>query len=87
MRTTAASGRLKTMPEPLIRVEKLVKEFKIYDRRTGISGALLLGLVFFAAALAMALELTDARARIVFKVSVIYLPLLLGLLVYDANPL
>lgn len=50
-------------------------------------GALLLGLVFFAAALAMALELTDARARVVLKVSVIYLPLLLGLLVYDANPL
>ncbi len=54
---------------------------------TYLVGALLLGLLFFAAALAMALDLTNRRARLVFRVSVIYLPLMLGLLVYDANPI
>jgi hypothetical protein len=43
--------------------------------------------LFFAAALRMTLHLTDERARTVLKVSVLYLPLLLGLLVYDATPL
>ncbi|HKI99855.1 MAG TPA: heme o synthase [bacterium] len=50
-------------------------------------GALALGLVFFAAAVMMTFQLTDERARMVLRVSVIYLPLLLGLLVYDATPL
>lgn len=50
-------------------------------------GALALGLVFFAAALMMTVQLNDERARMVLRVSVLYLPLLLGLLVYDATPL
>ncbi|HEX9844700.1 MAG TPA: heme o synthase, partial [bacterium] len=50
-------------------------------------GALILGGGFFAAAVAMSLHLTDERARMVLKVSVLYLPLLLGLLAYDATPL
>ncbi len=50
-------------------------------------GALVLGLLFFAAAVRMTLHLTDERARTVLRVSVLYLPLLLGLLVYDATPL
>jgi heme o synthase len=50
-------------------------------------GALLLGLAFFAAAVAMVMKLTDERAHRVLRVSVLYLPLLLGLLVYDATPL
>jgi protoheme IX farnesyltransferase len=50
------------------------------------AGALALGVGFFVAALAMALHLTDDRARMVLRVSVLYLPLLLCLLVYDATP-
>ena len=49
-------------------------------------GALVLGALFMTAATAMALHLTDARARMVLKVSVLYLPLLLGLLAYDVTP-
>ena len=49
-------------------------------------GALVLGLLFFAAALRMTIHLDDERARTVLRVSVLYLPLLLGLLVYDATP-
>jgi heme o synthase len=54
---------------------------------TYFTGALILGALFFAAAVHMALRVTDERARLVLKVSVLYLPLLLGLLVYDATPL
>jgi heme o synthase len=50
-------------------------------------GALALGLLFFAAAARMTLQLTDERARTVLRVSVLYLPLLLALLAYDATPL
>ncbi len=50
------------------------------------AGALALGAVFLAAALAMALELSERRARLVLRVSVLYLPLLLLLLVYDSTP-
>ncbi len=50
-------------------------------------GALVLGLLFMAAALAMSMRLTDGRARMVLKVSVTYLPLLLLLLLFDATPI
>lgn len=50
-------------------------------------GALVLGAMFLAASSALAISLTDARARMVLKVSVIYLPLLLALLAYDVNPI
>lgn len=50
-------------------------------------GALALGVVFMAAALVMAFDLSDRRARMVLRVSVIYLPLLLLLLVYDSKPI
>ena len=46
-------------------------------------GALLLGLAFFAAAFAFARQLNMLRARQLFFVSIIYLPLLLGLMVFD----
>ncbi len=49
------------------------------------AGALVLGMVFFTAALSMVLKLNDARAQLVLRVSVIYLPLLFGLLVYDST--
>jgi protoheme IX farnesyltransferase len=49
-------------------------------------GAIVLGLAFFAAAVAMALKVSDERARMVLKVSVLYLPLLLALLAFDATP-
>lgn len=46
-------------------------------------GALLLGLAFFVAALAFARQLNLLRARQLFFASIIYLPLLLGLMVFD----
>jgi protoheme IX farnesyltransferase len=46
-------------------------------------GALLIGLVFLAAAFAFALQLNVSRARQLFFASIIYLPLLLGLMVFD----
>ena len=49
-------------------------------------GALVLGAMFLAAAGAMTWRLSDERARMVLKVSVLYLPLLLGLLAYDVTP-
>lgn len=48
-------------------------------------GALALGVVFLAFAIAMAFRMTDLSARRVLRVSVLYLPLLLLLLVYDAK--
>jgi len=48
-------------------------------------GALALGVGFLAASLWLATHLSDINARMVLKVSVIYLPLLLGLLVYDTR--
>jgi len=50
-------------------------------------GALALGAAFFVCALAMARHLSDDRARLVLRASVIYLPLLLGLLAYDVSTL
>ena len=50
-------------------------------------GALALGTVFLGAALAMAIQLNDRRARMMLRISIIYLPLLLTLLVVDARPL
>lgn len=49
-------------------------------------GALALGIVFLAFATAMAFRMTDLSARRVLRVSVLYLPLLLLLLVYDSKP-
>ena len=46
-------------------------------------GALLLGLIFLAAAFAFARQLNVPRARQLFFASIIYLPLLLGLMVFD----
>lgn len=51
------------------------------------AGALGLGVVFLVAAGALVLRLSEPRARWVLKVSVLYLPLLLALLVYDATAL
>lgn len=46
-------------------------------------GALLIGLIFLATALAFARQLNVLRARQLFFASIIYLPLLLGLMVFD----
>jgi protoheme IX farnesyltransferase len=48
-----------------------------------LAGALVLGLVFLAYAIRFARRLTIPRARQLFYVSILYLPLLLGLLVLD----
>lgn len=47
------------------------------------TGALLLGLVFIWSAVQFSRQLTLARARQLFYVSILYLPLLLGLMVLD----
>ena len=46
-------------------------------------GALLLGLIFLLAAVQFSRQLTLARARQLFFMSILYLPLLLGLMVLD----
>jgi protoheme IX farnesyltransferase len=46
-------------------------------------GAFVIGLVFLAAAFAFARQLNAPRARQLFFASIIYLPLLLGLMVFD----
>jgi protoheme IX farnesyltransferase len=46
-------------------------------------GAFLLGVVFVGFAFQFARERTVARARALFYASILYLPLLLGLMVYD----
>lgn len=46
-------------------------------------GALVLGCVFAICAIQFSRQLTVARARRLFFVSILYLPLLLGLMVYD----
>jgi protoheme IX farnesyltransferase len=46
-------------------------------------GALLIGVVFLVAAFAFARQLNVLRARQLFFASIIYLPLLLGLMVFD----
>jgi protoheme IX farnesyltransferase len=48
-----------------------------------LSGALALGLVFFAASTRFAWKRSVAAARVLFLVSILYLPALLGLLVFD----
>jgi heme o synthase len=50
---------------------------------TYFAGALVIGLVFLAAAFAFARQLNVSRARQLFFASIIYLPLLLGLMVFD----
>jgi protoheme IX farnesyltransferase len=46
-------------------------------------GALALGLVFFGASLRFAWTRSLAAARVLFLISVLYLPVLLGLMVFD----
>jgi protoheme IX farnesyltransferase len=46
-------------------------------------GATILGLVFLGAAVSAAREMTDDRARRVFLTSLLYQPLLLGLMLFD----
>lgn len=48
-------------------------------------GSLALGLLFLAAAAGMALQTSRFRARILLKISIIYLPMLFGLMIYDAR--
>jgi protoheme IX farnesyltransferase len=50
---------------------------------TYFAGALVLGLIFLAAAWKFSRHLTVQRARQLFFVSILYLPLLLGLMVLD----
>jgi len=48
-----------------------------------LCGALVLGLIFLWFAVQFSRQLTMPRARQLFFVSIIYLPLLLGLMVFD----
>jgi protoheme IX farnesyltransferase len=48
-----------------------------------LTGALALGLVFFGASTRFAWKRSVAAARVLFLVSILYLPALLGLLVFD----
>jgi protoheme IX farnesyltransferase len=48
-----------------------------------LAGALVLGLVFLFAAIQFSRQLSRPRARQLFFVSILYLPLLLGLMVFD----
>lgn len=50
------------------------------------SGALILGVLFFALAVVFARSLSLQAARRLFLVSILYLPLLLGLMVFDKVP-
>jgi protoheme IX farnesyltransferase len=64
----------------------LVSLCPVLFRLTGaiyLFGALLLGLLFLAAAVGFARQLNIPRARQLFFASIIYLPLLLGLMVLD----
>ena len=59
----------------------------LYFRMAGmvyLSGALLLGLMFLSSTLIFAVRRNDAAARKVFLASVIYLPLLLSLMMFDS---
>lgn len=48
-----------------------------------VIGALVLGLIFLWCAIQFARTLTVAKARVLFFASILYLPLLLGLMVFD----
>jgi heme O synthase-like polyprenyltransferase len=48
-----------------------------------LAGALTLGLAFLWCAVQFSLQLTAARARYLFYASLLYLPLLLGTMVFD----
>lgn len=48
-----------------------------------LAGALVLGLIFLFAAIQFSRQLTRQRARLLFFISILYLPLLLGLMVFD----
>ena len=47
------------------------------------AGALVLGLIYIWSAVQFSRQLTESRARRLFYVSILYLPLLLGLMVFD----
>jgi len=49
-------------------------------------GSLFISGIYFLAAVAMAVRPSEATARLLFKVSLFFLPALLGLLLYDAIP-
>lgn len=49
-------------------------------------GAIVLGLLYFAFAMGFALSRTDHQARSLFRVSLVYLPALLGLMMLDLIP-
>jgi heme o synthase len=51
-----------------------------------LGGAVLLGAAYLTASVRMALARTDAHARWVFRISLLYLPLLLALMAYDRLP-
>ena len=51
-----------------------------------LSGAALLGAAYLYASVQMALARTEANARRLFRISLLYLPLLLALMVYDRLP-
>jgi protoheme IX farnesyltransferase len=51
-----------------------------------LGGAVLLGAAYLLAGLRMAQSRTEAHARWLFRISLLYLPLLLGLMVYDRLP-
>ena len=48
-----------------------------------LGGAIVLGAAYLLASVAMWMHRSDREARWLFRVSLLYLPLLLGLLVYD----
>ena len=48
-------------------------------------GVMVLSVAFFAAALAMALRMGEGTAKLLFRVSVAYLPLVFSLMIYDSS--
>lgn len=67
----------------LIPISMLPLFFKMAGQ-TYLIGALALGVMFLATGILFALKRSDAAARKVFIASVIYLPLLLSLMMYDS---
>jgi protoheme IX farnesyltransferase len=51
--------------------------------RIYLAGALVLGVAFVVFAVLFSRELTLCRARLLFFASILYLPLLMGLMVFD----
>jgi len=53
--------------------------------RVYLAGALLLGVFFLVCAVQFSRDLSRPRARRLFFASILYLPLLLGLMVFDKH--